>query len=82
MYFEAVGYGISLFIVAQYVISQSFSIGTTVWLGVWSDANEQVEMNNTTMSTADRDTYLGVYGALGFGHGKYLFMFGAKHRIS
>ncbi len=44
------------------LIMQAFSVYSNVWLAKWSEAG------NTT--TAERDLYLGVYGALGFGQGK------------
>ena len=66
-YFEAVGWLFTFLIVAGYTVAQGFSVGTTVWLGIWSDAADRV---NVTMPTSERDTYLGVYGTLGVGHGK------------
>lgn len=47
---------------------QGFSIGSNVWLSVWSDANATDADGN--QDTAARDMYLGVYGALGIGQGK------------
>lgn len=52
---------------------QGFSIGSNVWLSVWSSDDT---MKNLTGSeyTGKRDMYLGVYGALGFGQGKTIAM--------
>lgn len=47
-------------------VFQSFSIGSNVWLSLWSTDN--VTVNGTT-DTAKQDMYLGVYGALGIGQG-------------
>lgn len=45
-----------------YIIAQSSIVGSSVWLGLWSeeDSNDK----------ATRDLYLGVYGAFGFGQGR------------
>lgn len=48
-----------------YAASQSFSVGSNVWLSKWSE-------DNATSDPAVRDMYLGVYGALGFFQGKIL----------
>lgn len=50
-------------------IFQSFSIGSSVWLSVWSNDNQA--NGNNTLDTVKRDMYLGVYGALGFGQGTF-----------
>ena len=42
-------------------VLQGFAVYSNVWLAKWSEAG------NTT--NAERDLYLGVYGALGFGQG-------------
>ena len=46
------------------IMFQGFSIGSNVWLSIWSS-----NIGNST-DTASRDMYLGVYGALGIGQGK------------
>lgn len=55
------------------LIYQGFSIGSNVWLSEWSDASTAAV--NGTLSSGDRDMYLGVYGALGLGQGKSNFFF-------
>ena len=50
-------------------IFQSFSIGSNVWLTKWSD--DKTTVVNDTVDTVKRDTYLGVYGALGLGQGMF-----------
>ena len=50
-------------------IFQSFSIGSNVWLSLWSNDNTTVV--NGTANTYKRDMYLGVYGALGLGQGMF-----------
>ena len=54
------------------MVFQGFSIGSNVWLSVWS--NDQ-SIGNNTQDTSKRDLYLGVYGALGAGQGKYCFVY-------
>lgn len=49
---------------------KGFSIGSNIWLSQWSSDNETIV--NGTVNTAKRDMYLGVYGALGVGQGKFL----------
>jgi ATP-binding cassette, subfamily C (CFTR/MRP), member 1 len=52
------------------VLYQAFSIGTNVWLSIWS--NEQSQYN-ISLPDDRRDMYLGVYGGLGLGQGKNYF---------
>lgn len=47
-------------------IFQAFQIGSNLWLTRWSN-DKRVEHD-----TSLRDMYLGVYGAFGFGQGKFL----------
>ena len=54
---------------SSFCILQSFSIGSNMWLSIWS--SDPAMMNATSPDYAPtRDMYLGVYGAIGFGHGK------------
>lgn len=50
-------------------VFQSFSIGSSVWLSLWS--NDNLTVVNGTVDTVKRDMYLGVYGALGLGQGTF-----------
>lgn len=54
-------------------VFQSFSIGSNVWLSVWSD--DKSLRNASTFDPSKQDMYLGVYGALGLGQGMYLTNF-------
>lgn len=66
-YFSAVGYLASFFAFMVYLAAQGFAVSSNIWLSMWSNAADQVEV----MSTADRNMYLLVYGALGFSQGNY-----------
>ncbi|XP_018359852.1 PREDICTED: multidrug resistance-associated protein 1 isoform X1 [Trachymyrmex cornetzi] len=64
-YLKSIGWFLSISTIVMNAVFQSFSIGSSVWLSVWSNDNQAV--GNNTFDTAKRDMYLGVYGALGFG---------------
>ncbi|XP_011699214.1 PREDICTED: multidrug resistance-associated protein 1 isoform X2 [Wasmannia auropunctata] len=64
-YLKSIGWFLSISTIVMNAVFQSFSIGSSVWLSVWSNDNQTV--GNDTFDTAKRDMYLGVYGALGFG---------------
>lgn len=63
-FLQAVGIGHMAVIMLFFIISQSSVVGTSIWLGLWSEE----ESNDP----ATRDLYLGVYGAFGFGQGKFI----------
>lgn len=67
-YLKSIGWFLSISTIVMNAVFQSFSIGSSVWLSVWS--NDQTYANDT-LDTAKRDMYLGVYGALGFGQGMF-----------
>ncbi|XP_018340398.1 PREDICTED: multidrug resistance-associated protein 1 isoform X2 [Trachymyrmex septentrionalis] len=69
-YLKSIGWFLSISTIVMNAVFQSFSIGSSVWLSIWS--NDQTVGNNT-FDTAKRDMYLGVYGALGFGQGVTVF---------
>lgn len=69
-YLKSIGWFLSISTIVMNAIFQSFSIGSSVWLSVWSNDQNQTNGNNT-LDTAKRDMYLGVYGALGFGQGMF-----------
>jgi len=48
-------------------------MGSNIWLSIWATSGESI---NGTMSTRDRDMYLGVYSGLGIGQGNMDFGFG------
>lgn len=66
-YLKSIGWFLSISTIIMNAVFQSFSIGSNVWLTKWSDDNQTVV--NGTVDTVRRDTYLGVYGALGLGQG-------------
>ncbi|KAL0104454.1 hypothetical protein PUN28_017289 [Cardiocondyla obscurior] len=70
-YLKSIGWFLSISTIVMNAVFQSFSIGSSVWLSVWSNDNHTVV--NDTLDTAKRDMYLGVYGALGFGQGVTVF---------
>ncbi|XP_018359853.1 PREDICTED: multidrug resistance-associated protein 1 isoform X2 [Trachymyrmex cornetzi] len=70
-YLKSIGWFLSISTIVMNAVFQSFSIGSSVWLSVWSNDNQAV--GNNTFDTAKRDMYLGVYGALGFGQGVTVF---------
>ncbi|XP_024869920.1 multidrug resistance-associated protein 1 isoform X5 [Temnothorax curvispinosus] len=69
-YLKSIGWFLSISTIVMNAVFQSFSIGSSVWLSVWSNDNS---VRNDTIDTAKRDMYLGVYGALGFGQGVTVF---------
>lgn len=70
-YLKSIGWFLSISTIVMNAVFQSFSIGSSVWLSIWSNDNQAV--GNNTFDTAKRDMYLGVYGALGFGQGVTVF---------
>ena len=59
-YAKAVGLWVTFFTLLLQVVTQVFSVGTNFWLAAWSDDPDSA-------IPKVRDTYLGVYGALGAG---------------
>ncbi|XP_011882151.1 PREDICTED: multidrug resistance-associated protein 1 isoform X4 [Vollenhovia emeryi] len=70
-YLKSIGWFLSISTIVMNAVFQAFSIGSSVWLSVWSNDNQTI--GNNTIDTARRDMYLGVYGALGFGQGVTVF---------
>ncbi|XP_049764041.1 multidrug resistance-associated protein 1 isoform X1 [Schistocerca cancellata] len=70
-YLKSVGIFLSLATILFNFVFQAFSIGTNIWLSVWSNDADYVA---NTSDTAKRDLYLGVYGALGFGQVIFLLL--------
>ncbi|XP_011637000.1 multidrug resistance-associated protein 1 isoform X7 [Pogonomyrmex barbatus] len=71
-YLKSIGWFLSISTIVMNAVFQSFSIGSSVWLSVWSNDNQTVV--NGTVDTAKRDMYLGVYGALGFGQATFVVL--------
>ncbi|XP_029673301.1 multidrug resistance-associated protein 1 isoform X1 [Formica exsecta] len=70
-YLKSIGWFLSISTIVMNAVFQSFSIGSSVWLSVWSNDDKMIV--NATVDTAKRDMYLGVYGVLGFGQGVTVF---------
>nr|CAD7403901.1 unnamed protein product [Timema cristinae] len=83
-YLRAIGVFLTASTLIFNAVFQGFSIGSNMWLSVWSNnayGTNSAAVNasdNSTMEEAPnpRDLYLGVYGALGFG--QVLFVFAAS----
>ncbi|KAF5286638.1 hypothetical protein FQA39_LY16212 [Lamprigera yunnana] len=58
-YLKSIGIFLSLSTLLLNIFFQFFTVGSNLWLSEWSSSN------NITIT--ERNTYLGVYGALGFG---------------
>ncbi|XP_067133640.1 multidrug resistance-associated protein 1-like [Centruroides vittatus] len=63
-YFKSVGYVWMCSVVLGYVGLQGFTVGSNIWLSVWSNDKPTV---NGTQDIKLRDLRLGVYGAFGIG---------------
>ncbi|CAL1682835.1 unnamed protein product [Lasius platythorax] len=76
-YLKSIGWFLAISTIVMNAVFQSFSIGSSVWLSVWSSDNQTI-VNGTvdTVDTAKRDMYLGVYGVLGLGQGVTVFAMG------
>ncbi|XP_072760188.1 multidrug resistance-associated protein 1 isoform X7 [Anoplolepis gracilipes] len=71
-YLKSIGWFLSISTIVMNAVFQSFSIGSSVWLSVWS--NDNLTIVNDTVDTAKRDMYLGVYGVLGFGQATFVVL--------
>jgi len=63
-YMKAIGPIVSILIVLFYIMNHTCSVSANFWLSAWSNDAE-----NATVSMAQRDMRLGVYGALGLAQG-------------
>lgn len=72
-YLRSIGIFLTLATILLNVVYQGFSIASNFWLSIWSSDNSTVV--NGTVDTGKRDMYLGVYGALGIGQGKFVAIF-------
>ncbi|XP_044597659.1 multidrug resistance-associated protein 1 isoform X3 [Cotesia glomerata] len=66
-YLKSIGWFLSVSTIVMNAVFQSFSIGSNIWVSKWSDDTEMLV--NGTLDKVKRDTYVGVYGALGIGQG-------------
>ncbi|XP_044597665.1 multidrug resistance-associated protein 1 isoform X5 [Cotesia glomerata] len=64
-YLKSIGWFLSVSTIVMNAVFQSFSIGSNIWVSKWSDDTEMLV--NGTLDKVKRDTYVGVYGALGIG---------------
>lgn len=71
-YLKSIGIFLTVATIFLNIVFQGFSIGSNVWLGIWSSDN--TTLSNGKVDTAKRDMYLGVYGALGIGQGKFFLL--------
>ncbi|CAG7831109.1 unnamed protein product [Allacma fusca] len=62
-YLKAVGWSMTFLTMFLNLIFQGFSVGSNIWLSVWSNENTL----NGTQNVDKRDLYLGVYAGLGVG---------------
>lgn len=70
-YLNSIGFFLMFATLSLNLVYQGFSVGSNVWLGIWADDNETHV--NGTINKGKRDLYLGIYGALGIGQGKFYF---------
>lgn len=70
-YYSSMGLPLAALVLGFYCISQSFGIGSNLWLSEWSNDSPDI---NGTVDTALRDLRLGVYGALGLSQAIFLLI--------
>ncbi|XP_074103395.1 multidrug-Resistance like Protein 1 isoform X2 [Cotesia typhae] len=71
-YLKSIGWFLSVSTIIMNAVFQSFSIGSNIWVSKWSDDTEMFV--NGTLDTVKRDTYVGVYGALGIGQAIFVLI--------
>ncbi|XP_015591556.1 multidrug resistance-associated protein 1 isoform X6 [Cephus cinctus] len=71
-YLMSIGWFLSISTIVMNAIFQGFSIGSNVWLSIWS--NDNTTVIDGKVDEAKRDMYLGVYGALGFGQASFVMI--------
>ncbi|XP_045027308.1 multidrug resistance-associated protein 1 isoform X2 [Daphnia magna] len=64
-YMRSIGAWLTFITLVLYILYQSFAVYSNIWLAKWSEAGNTTTKNHTIEQ--QRDIYLGVYGALGFG---------------
>lgn len=68
-YLRAMGWTYSILALVFYVLQLASTIGQNVWLSDWT--NDAEKYGNTTYPIGQRDTRIGVFGALGVAQGKH-----------
>ncbi|XP_044597666.1 multidrug resistance-associated protein 1 isoform X6 [Cotesia glomerata] len=71
-YLKSIGWFLSVSTIVMNAVFQSFSIGSNIWVSKWSDDTEMLV--NGTLDKVKRDTYVGVYGALGIGQAIFVLI--------
>uniref|UniRef100_A0A0P5D2T7 ABC-type glutathione-S-conjugate transporter n=2 Tax=Daphnia magna TaxID=35525 RepID=A0A0P5D2T7_9CRUS len=69
-YMRSIGGWLTFITLVLYILYQSFAVYSNIWLAKWSEAGNTTTKNHTIEQ--QRDIYLGVYGALGFGQAIFL----------
>ncbi|XP_071813084.1 multidrug resistance-associated protein 1-like isoform X5 [Apostichopus japonicus] len=62
-YLKSVGLWLSLLILSFFILYDIFSVGSNIWLSVWSEE----PLQNGTLAVPIRNKYLAVYGLFGLG---------------
>ncbi|XP_059352167.1 multidrug resistance-associated protein 1-like isoform X3 [Daphnia carinata] len=73
-YMRSIGGWLTFITLVLYILYQGFAVYSNIWLAKWSEAGNTTSNNHTIEQ--QRDIYLGVYGALGFGQAIFL-LFGS-----
>lgn len=68
-YIRSIGVVLTVVTILLNAVYQLSSIGSNLWLSVWS--SDTTTVVNGTQDIAKTDMYLGIYGAFGLGQGKY-----------
>lgn len=67
-YIRSIGVVLAVATILLNVVYQLSSIGSNIWLSVWS--SDTTTVVNGTQDMGKTDMYLGVYGAFGLGQGE------------
>lgn len=83
-YFRAVGFITTVVILVIYVGFQGASVGSNIWLSLWTDDSYlKNPANLNTSKYADKNyMYLGIYGAFGVGQAILVMMFSLLASLS
>lgn len=72
-YIRSIGTVLAVSTILLNVVYQLFSIGSNIWLSVWS--SDTTTVVNGVQDMGKTDMYLAVYGAFGVGQGKFILLF-------